>query len=134
MTGIHAFGGLTMLRAFALTAALWPVAAVADDLFCSPDTMCFDDDCQAGHDDHRAITLLDWQSASPVLHTVESDVTVTRRDKGGLMQWSGRNADNYLETLTFHPRNGKFSYEFKLEPESAVQRLTARGKCTVQPR
>ncbi len=122
-----------MLRGILLLVTIWPVAAQAEDLLCSPDTMCIDDDCQAGHDDRRAITLLDWQAASPVLHTREGDLRVKRKDNGGLMQWSGRNAEQQTETLSFRARNGKFTHEIKLEPGSAVDRLTARGKCTVQP-
>jgi hypothetical protein len=123
---------MTALHKFILLVALFPFAAVADTLACIPDTMCIDEDCQAGHDDKATILVRDWQGPKSVIHTREEDVRVVRKDKPDVMFWSGRNAEQLAETLAVGKSDMRFAYVIRLDATSTVATLTARGACVVQ--
>ena len=114
-----------------LLMAVLPLPACAADLVCVPDTVCIDADCQKGHDDKAEVQLRNWTSAKPVLHSAYGNVPTTGRKGTDLLQWSGRNTDNQIETLSLRPSDMHFTYVIALEPGSVVEKLTSKGHCAV---
>ena len=110
---------------------VFPFAAVAEDLTCVPDTMCIDKECQAGHDDRETITLRNWTLPRAVLHSAYGDVAVKRAKGADLLRWSGKNSQDQTETLNVRPSDLGFEYVVELDPNSGVEKITAKGGCKV---
>lgn len=122
----------TTLMKAVLVAMLLASPAVAGDLVCTPDTMCIDDQCQAGSDPREEVVLRGWDTPNPILHTQYDDVVVVRSDGTDQLTWTGRNPQAQVETLIVRPSDGAFSMVISLDDGSTGQRLTARGYCEVR--
>ena len=130
-TGPHIVRKAALMKAV-LVAILLATPAVAGDLVCTPDTLCIDDQCQAGSDPREEVVLRGWDTPTPVLHTQYDDVAVVRSDSTDQLTWTGRNPQAQVVTLTVRPSDGAFSNVISLEDGSAGHSLTARGHCEVR--
>jgi hypothetical protein len=117
-----------MKRLF-LMAALLPTPALADELWCMPQTICRGEACVETNDEESSIRFADMDAAETTLRTHAEDVTMTRSETDSGAEWSGTNAGGAAESVIWTWADDSFTYTVTHADGTT---RTASGTCEVQ--
>ena len=118
-----------MHKILILTAVLLPAPAMAYDLWCMPDKICYGTKCKANTDEEVSVRITDADGAKPIMRAFAEDVPMVQTVDSDSVGFTGSNEFQITMILDLNAADMTYTLTSR---QLANDDTTYSGLCEVQ--